>query len=70
MVLWPKWIVSPGAQFGTALLSDDGSAGVPSAALNRNPAIRFSLPLSAGTERHGEHTTERRGKSRNGKRLV
>ena len=49
----------PGAQFGTALLSSLGSAGVPSAlsSLNRNPAIRFSLPLSAGAERHGEHTT-------------
>jgi hypothetical protein len=60
-VLWPMWIVIPGAQFGAALLNDDGSAGVPSAdsSLNRNPAIRSSLPFSAAAERHDEHTTAR-----------
>jgi hypothetical protein len=42
IVLWPNWIVIPGARFGDALLNDDGSGDVPSAAssLNRNPAIR------------------------------
>ena len=56
-VLRPRWIVWPGLPLGAALLSDDGSAGLPPSVsnLNRNPAIRFSLPLSAGAEQQGEH---------------
>jgi hypothetical protein len=62
----------PGAQFGTALLNDDGSADVPTAlsSLNRNPAIRFSLPLSAGTERQREHTTRDHEESKNFERFA
>ena len=46
-VFQPKWIVWPGPQFGTAPLSDDCSAGLPSAlsSLNRNPAIQSPFRL-------------------------
>jgi hypothetical protein len=39
--LYPKGIVSPARQFGTALCSVGGSAGEPSAvsSLKKNPAI-------------------------------
>jgi hypothetical protein len=59
-------MVWPGLQLGAAQLIDDGSAGVPSgvSSLNRNPAIRFSLPLSAGTEQQDEHTTRAARKNR------
>jgi hypothetical protein len=52
----PSGIVSPTRHFGTALLIDGGSAGVPSAcsSLKAKAPIRSPLPLSTGTERRAQ----------------